>query len=637
MFKDDRMMSMLTFVLVMLVVGTMIQRADVMSRIFGEGPEKLELRRDEVIARANELTIIDVLENDAGVGPGDRDRLLVVKQPACGRVFVRDGKAQYLPAERCAGPQSFRYSISGYDGPTGEVIAVVQLDDPAQSKVVADAQRDLHTPTPGTIRPDMPQASADPSVLAEQSESAATVRAAPTVPRPQAGQAAGLAPPVGVPAQRGDTGLALGAAGSAPRIAAPEGALDPGTALPESAALPTAPLQPSGPDRARPPSAPPPAGSGASAPPPQIAAAEDVPGSDATVAVQRPEERLAAQPGHSAPAAIDPASAADQAGGEPIAALQPLMQGTGPAPAGLPPIDISPPPTLADPVSGGAATPDSPQPLSGKAPATRPVVPATTPPAASAAPSAEPPAPTPSAPAQPCSIPPALTLDIRPGGRTVVSIDAPCDADHMAQLSYDTLEFGIALDNAGKGSLTVPGLQPSSDAELRLPSGDGLAFDLPFADTDRIDRVAMVWRAPVQLDLHAFEFGAPPGSDGHVSPDRPRSFEQVRRRGGGYLLSYAPVGRVGQHISVYTWWRRPGSGTGVVKLKVGFASRAGGRQPEACGSGALAHPDFRVLRSHAGHVSPPGRRRLAPLDCTNVAAADRLIGDAVDDMVILRR
>jgi hypothetical protein len=44
-----------------------------------------------------------------------------------------------------------------------------------------------------------------------------------------------------------------------------------------------------------------------------------------------------------------------------------------------------------------------------------------------------------------------------------------------------------------------------------------------------------------------------------------------------------------------------------------------------------------VLRSLAGRLAPPGLRRLASLDCASVARAERLIADAVDDMVILRR
>ena len=115
----------------------------------------------------------------------------------------------------------------------------------------------------------------------------------------------------------------------------------------------------------------------------------------------------------------------------------------------------------------------------------------------------------------------------------------------------------------------------------------------------------------------------------------------MRRRGGGYLLEYQPVGGVGQSVSVYTYWRRHGGRAGVVKLGVDFASRDGRERPDTCSGGALAEPDFTVLRSVAGKLERSRRRRLASLDCAAVVGiagtADRYIGDAVDDMIVLQR
>jgi hypothetical protein len=211
----------------------------------------------------------------------------------------------------------------------------------------------------------------------------------------------------------------------------------------------------------------------------------------------------------------------------------------------------------------------------------------------------------------------------------------------VAELSYDGLRFGIALDAAGAGIVAAVGLQQASDAVLRFADNETIAFNIPFADTERMARVVLAWEMPVDLGLHAFEFGAVARSDGHVRPDRPRSYGDVRRHGGGYLLEYQPVGGVGQSVSVYTYWRRHGGRSGVVKLGVDFASRDGRKRPDTCSGGTLAAPDFTVLRSVAGKLERPRRRRLASLDCAAIAGtagtADRYIGDAVDDMIILQR
>jgi hypothetical protein len=94
--KDDRMMSMLTFVVILIAVGTALQRYDVLERFFGEGTAALEYQRDEAIVRANVISNIDVLANDLGIEEGDAENLIVVVQPKCGRVFARNGKVQYL-------------------------------------------------------------------------------------------------------------------------------------------------------------------------------------------------------------------------------------------------------------------------------------------------------------------------------------------------------------------------------------------------------------------------------------------------------------------------------------------------------------------------------------------------------------
>jgi hypothetical protein len=208
----------------------------------------------------------------------------------------------------------------------------------------------------------------------------------------------------------------------------------------------------------------------------------------------------------------------------------------------------------------------------------------------------------------------------------------------VAELSYDGLRFGVALDDAGAGTVTAVGFQQASDAVLRFAGGETKTFNIAFSDTERMTRVALVWESPVGLALNAFEFGALPGGAGHVGPDQPRSYGDVRRRGGGYLLEYQPVGGVGQSVSIYTYWHRYGGPSGVVRLGVEFTSRNRRQRPDICGGGALAEPDFTVLRSVSGELARPRLRRLASLDCAAIAGrADRFIGDAVDDMIVLKR
>ncbi|MHA1527745.1 MAG: hypothetical protein ACTSVG_01895 [Alphaproteobacteria bacterium] len=676
------MMSMLTFVVIMVAVGTLIQRVDVLDMLFGEGTDKLEFRQDEAIVRANALSGIDVLANDLGIKKGDAENLIVVEQPECGRVFVRDGQAHYLPAERCVGSQRFKYAISGRSpGHLGDVVVVVRLGEPTQSEVAADAQRDIPAPAPVAPRAaDQRVAEAPALLVAEPSAGgdgggAVAPMSTPlaAVPQPRAPAIAGLADTT--PAA-GSTvaGVAPDGSGTVPSMAAPVGGLG---AAPETAAVPVVqrpdPEAPALPAPVLPDSAQParqsPAPAAPEAPPTGVGAPRLLPASQA--------------PLPAGSAAVDGTSTGSGAGSEneamatiALARIDPDSPGTGVAVSptiqrendgldtnvprtGLPEIgsggagrsDFGQP---ADALAGARALGDAielapvdttpPALLSGAgviagagAPQTGEQRPqsATVPGAREARVAALP------SPTEPCTVPPALILDVKPAGLTEVVIDSPCHARTVAELSYDGLRFGVALDGAGAGAVAAVGFQQASDAVLRFSGGESIDFNIPFADTERMARVALVWETPVDLDLHAFEFGALGQSDGHVRPDAPRSFGDVRRRGGGYLLEYLPVAGVGQSVSVYTYWRRYGGRSGVVRLGVDFASRDGGQRPDTCAGGALAEPAFTVLRSVAGVLERSRNRRLAPLDCAANAGvagpADRIIGDAVDDMIVLNR
>lgn len=591
MLKDDRMMSMMTIVVVMFAIGTFINRSDMFNRLFGKEKAALELVRDDAVVRANQLIPIDVLANDKGIQTSDSERLMIAEQPKCGRAYARDGVVQYLAAQRCVGSQSFRYTISGRAGDqTGEVVAVVRLGEPTANEMPADT-----SPATGG------------NASAGAGTGAGTGATAPA-PAPQTAATAPAQPPAGQ--QPGDLAAQSGtAAGNDASGAARSNATAVAIAGADDAPVP-APAEDAGPagDAGTPP-----------APAATALATAAVDGEDAGGNARGnaggnaggnavPLSEGASQP----PVPGDPGSAAVPG----AAVSDAAVSGAAVSGAAVSGAAVS---TAAAPVAAGSGTAASGAGPSGPA-ASGPVVAAVPQPAA------------------PCTTPPTLTLGNEPGGITEVSIDAPCQAGTVAELAYDGLRFAIALDRAGTGSVRAFGLQRASDAVVRFADRSERHFLLTFDDIERIERVVMVWDAPVDLELHAFEFGARPQDAGHVGPDRPRSFAEVRRRGGGFMMDYAPVDGLGQSLRVYSYWRGHDGRPGVVRLAVDFAGRDGPETPETCGDGAQAAPDFTVLRSTGGRIERPALRRLAALDCAAVAGlSDRLIGDAVDDLIVMQR
>lgn len=236
-----------------------------------------------------------------------------------------------------------------------------------------------------------------------------------------------------------------------------------------------------------------------------------------------------------------------------------------------------------------------------------------------------------------CQTPPGLSIDLRRAAQTSIAVSSPCHAGSVAELSYSGLRFAIPIDGRGNGSLTAPGFEANAPAVIRFNDGVTTEFDLPFKGMNRIVRVAVIWDQPIALELNALEFGAPVGSPGHVRPDNPRSFAEVRRDGGGFLTSYRAAGGIGLNADVYSLWVRRGGDAGVVKMFLDFASRNRDKLPEACGKGRYAAPEYIVLRSLGGRLERPVSRRLAAISCSEVAQEtgdNRLIPGAIADLVV---
>lgn len=133
MFKDDRLISILSGVVLMIAIGTVVQRG---SPFMGSGgdsetafapvPDRAEVGRDGSVT-------VDVLANDEGIEgvDGAGERLIVHTQPSCGRAQAERGKLTYTAGTSCSGKQTVRYGLITEPDVAGEL--VVTLRDPAET------------------------------------------------------------------------------------------------------------------------------------------------------------------------------------------------------------------------------------------------------------------------------------------------------------------------------------------------------------------------------------------------------------------------------------------------------------------------------------------------------------------------
>lgn len=125
---DDRMMTILTGVVLTIALGAVAQRGD----LFGDfGMATAYVPRDDVVqVAADGAYLIDVTANDEGAQPGDGNRILITQTPRCGVVYRYQGAIAFEGAEGCGGTQSLSYCVaSGDECREAEVTLVLTAEE----------------------------------------------------------------------------------------------------------------------------------------------------------------------------------------------------------------------------------------------------------------------------------------------------------------------------------------------------------------------------------------------------------------------------------------------------------------------------------------------------------------------------
>ncbi|MEM9010660.1 MAG: hypothetical protein AAGE18_05485 [Pseudomonadota bacterium] len=202
------------------------------------------------------------------------------------------------------------------------------------------------------------------------------------------------------------------------------------------------------------------------------------------------------------------------------------------------------------------------------------------------------------------------SLNLRPQAFAMIGLElaVPCAPGHLVEIVHGPLRFHAEIDEEGRLALSLPAFAEAATVEARFGDGLSVRADVRIRDLNRVSRVALVWDDPVDLNLHAREFGAAENADGHVWQSAPRSPREARRSGGGYLTALGPQGDIaGARAEVYTLPLQRRTPSGIVSLAVQAL------QAEAFCGGDLP---FRVVRSEAAGRTEQREVRLALSRCT---------------------
>lgn len=157
-----------------------------------------------------------------------------------------------------------------------------------------------------------------------------------------------------------------------------------------------------------------------------------------------------------------------------------------------------------------------------------------------------------------CGVPSIATKALA-AGRMQIEIASLCRAGEALTWRYGGSERQATFDPAGRVDLAVDGFAGTATA-VEIVLADASRAELPFEALDLrvVTKVALVWRGPADLDLHAFEHAAAPGQGGHVwvgaasSAPEAASRAALGPRGAGFIGSSA-TGGTGDQVEVYSF------------------------------------------------------------------------------------
>lgn len=116
-----------------------------------------------------------------------------------------------------------------------------------------------------------------------------------------------------------------------------------------------------------------------------------------------------------------------------------------------------------------------------------------------------------------------------------LTLSAPCLSGDRVTIHHSGLKFTEIVGGDGDLSVMVPAMSEKAVFVVAFTNGDGAVAQTNVESLAFYDRVAVQWKGKSGIELHAREFGADYGTDGHVWRGGPRDILAVGGGEGGFL------------------------------------------------------------------------------------------------------
>jgi len=194
------------------------------------------------------------------------------------------------------------------------------------------------------------------------------------------------------------------------------------------------------------------------------------------------------------------------------------------------------------------------------------------------------------------------TLDARPVAAAMVdlTLNAPCEASARVTLHHNGLMISEVTDSNGYLAVQLPALSSSAVFMASFASGLSAMAKADITSLDIYDRVAVQWEGPGELQIHALEFGADYGDEGHIWSKAPRDMADAALGKGGFISQHGrSMPDQDLRAQVYTFPSGTSAEMGDVKLTVetelsaaNCGRRIEGQALQITGGGALGVTDL---------------------------------------------
>ena len=215
-----------------------------------------------------------------------------------------------------------------------------------------------------------------------------------------------------------------------------------------------------------------------------------------------------------------------------------------------------------------------------------------------------------------------LATEARDGGIMRLVFTSSCRANQDVQLAYGGAVLIRRLDQNGRLDVMLDAFAGAgSDVVLTFADGNTEKRPVVAKDLDKLTKVAVIWSAPINLDLHAFEYSASYGKAGHVWERAASTLVSAReiaaggRRGRGYLSTSDDGRSLGDKLEVYTFLHHDEQASGVVAMGLDYETRGEIPAGMTCGNGAFAEVRYHVVTLDRRGQTARENGILSPAPC----------------------